>query len=474
MPSRSELYTRWGLEMRRSGLFRAGERVGVAVSGGPDSVLLLEFMRHLARELGLVLAVVHFNHHLRGAESDADEQFVHTLARNLGLQFLRAEADVARVAREKRRNLEATARELRYRFFFSLADRGRLDRVVTAHTADDQAETVLLRLLRGTGTRGLSGIYPVLEGKIVRPFLRLTREEIEAEIKARGLVARVDASNLDTRFRRNKVRLELLPVLRREYSPEIVTLLKELANRAREDEEVLEQLARERAHPWRVREGREEKIPVRVLAELPAAIARRVLRQMVLAAQGSLRGITHRHIQALYRLAAHGQSGKSQELPGGIQARKEFDWLIVGPQPARDAAQGFTYPVQVPGKVSVSELGLTLRFEIVSPAKDPKAYNKLEGAGLDPRKLRGELRIRNWRAGDRFRPAGSRSYSKLKELFRQQRIPVDKRRLWPVLENGEEIIWVRGFPAASSVAATPGGKEIVLIREESAEAGSAR
>lgn len=246
---KSHVYSRWLKEAIRQGTFRAGERVGVAVSGGPDSVLLLHFLKDSATELGITPAAVHFNHHLRGAESDGDERFVRTLAGSLGIAFMGGEADVARVARDKKRNLEATARELRYRFFFSLVDQGRLDKVVTAHTANDQAETVLMRLLRGAGTRGLSGIYPLLEGKVARPFLDLTRTEIIGELEARGLEFRIDSTNLDTRLVRNKIRRELLPLLKREFNPAVIPLLKSHADRARDEEAFLEQQARERSRP---------------------------------------------------------------------------------------------------------------------------------------------------------------------------------------------------------------------------------
>ena len=180
MARESQVYAKWSLEMTRSGLFRPGERVGVAVSGGGDSVLLLDFMTRFALKGGFKLAVVHFNHHLRGAESDADESFVRGLAGARGIEFFGGGADVARAARETRGNVEATARRLRYKFFFGLVNQGSLHKVATAHTASDQAETVLLRLLRGAGTRGLGGIYPVLEGSVVRPFLNLMREAEDA------------------------------------------------------------------------------------------------------------------------------------------------------------------------------------------------------------------------------------------------------------------------------------------------------
>jgi tRNA(Ile)-lysidine synthase len=435
----------------------------VAVSGGPDSVLLLHFMRDLALEWGITLAAVHFNHHLRGAESDADEGFVRNLADSIGIAFMGGEADVARAAREKKRNLEATARELRYRFFFSLVDQGRLDKVVTAHTANDQAETVLMRLLRGAGTRGLSGIYPALEGKVARPFLDLTRAEIMREIEARKLEYRLDSTNLDSRLRRNKVRRELLPLLEREFNPAIIPLLKNHADRARDEDAFLEQQARERSLPWRVREGLEEKIAVRALRGFAPAIQRLVLRQMLQSVRPGLRGVAYAHIEELLRFATNAQSGRSLALPGGAVARKEFDWLILGSQPTSDGA--YAYPIDVPGEIAVPALGVTFRFEIVEPQGVPKEYNQMESSALDPQKLPGRLFLRNWRAGDRFWPLGSRKLWKLKELFRQRKIPRSQRKLWPVLECGEQIVWVRGFPPAASVVAAPESRAILLIEE---------
>jgi len=338
--------------------------------------------------------------------------------------------------------------------------------VATAHTANDQAETVLLRLLRGTGTRGLGGIYPSLEGEIVRPFLNLTRAEVEAELKTRKLESRFDSTNRDPRRRRNKIRMELLPGLEKEYNSGIVTLLKEFADRARDDELFMENQAREYARAWRVREGQEEKVPVRPLAEFPPAVARRVLRQMVSAVRGNLRGISHAHIEALRYFAAGAQSGKSLVLPGGLVARKEFEWLAIGAQTPGCEAAEFAYPVKLPGKVSIPQLGLTFRFKIVGPEDLGRAYNGSGMDGLDRLRLSGKPVLRNWRAGDRFRPPGSRKSLKLKELFRLHRVPLKQRKIWPVLECGEEIVWVRGFPAASSVAASPGTKEVVVISEE--------
>ena len=473
MHHRPDLYTRWSFEMRRREFFHAGQRVGVAVSGGPDSVLLLHFMKMQAARQGLRLAAVHFNHHLRGAESDGDEALVRDLANSLQIEYLRDEAEVRRVARERHRNLEAVARELRYRFFFALVDQGRLDRVATAHTANDQAETVLMRLLRGSGTRGLGGIYPVLDGKVARPFLGLTRAEVMQEIGARGLPYRMDSTNFDARLQRNKVRMELLPLLVKEYNPEIIPLLNQLADRSRDDEACLERWARDRAHPWRVREGREERIPIRALGEFPPAVARRVLRQMLQTVRGSLHGLAHAHIESLRRFAAEAQSGKIQTLPGGVLARKEFSWLVVGPAFSEPSGEAFSYPVTFPGELAVRELGCAFRFKILNRDDPGKAYNVNKLIGLDPQKLPGELVLRNWRAGDKFCPAGSRGVRKLKELFRERKIPEVRRKGWPVLLCGGEIVWVRGFPPGRGVAATEQTPRVLVVEEEPTQASPA-
>jgi len=468
MPGNSVVYSRWLKEVKRLGIFHAGQRVGVAVSGGPDSVLLLHFMKEASLGLGITLAVVHFNHRLRGVESDADEQFVKSRADSLGIAYLGGQADVARAARERRRNLEATARELRYRHFFALVDQGRLDMVVTAHTANDQAETVLMRLLRGAGTRGLSGIYPLLENKVARPFLDITRGEIMHEIEVRKLEYRIDSTNLDSRLRRNKVRRELLPLLEREFNPAIVRLLKDHADRARDEEAFLENQALERSRPWRLHEGAEEKISVRALAGFAPAIQRRVLRQMLQSAHPGLRGLAYANIEELLRFALGAQSGRSLSLDREALARKEFDWLVLAPQPISSPSDAYAYPIDLPGEATVPLLGVTFVLKIIELAGRAGEYNEMAGTAMDAEKLPRRLVLRNWRAGDHYWPSGSRKLRKLKELFRQRKIPHSRRGLWPVLECGEQIVWVKGFPPAAALAVKPETRTLLVV-EETAE-----
>ena len=461
---KSKVYSRWLRAVKVNGVFHAGQRLGVAVSGGPDSVLLFHFLRDTAEELGITLAVVHFNHRLRGAESDGDEEFVRRLAESAGVPYLGGSAEVGEVARRQRRNLEATARELRYQFFFSLVEGGRLDRVATAHTASDQAETVLMRLLRGAGARGLGGIHPLLAGQVVRPFLDLTRPEIMREIEARGLAYRLDSTNLDARLRRNKIRHELLPLLERDYNPGIVWLLKQQADRSRDEDAFLEQQARELSAPWRRSEGGEEKISLQALRGFAPALRRRVIRQM-LESLPQPRTAAFLHIEELLRFASKSQSGRSLPLPGGALAKKEFDWLVFAAQPPLPYA--YEFPVSVPGEVTIPPLEVSFRFKIVGPLGGSKEYNKGSGCALDAGKLRGNLFLRNWRAGDRFRLPGAQQDTKMKELFRRRKIPRSRRHLWPVLVCGEKIVWARGFPPAAGLGAAPECESALWIEETS-------
>src|SRR5438067_562088 len=231
--------------MQSEELLRPGDRVGVAVSGGADSVSLLLLLLELRKKLGIVLSVVHFNHKLRGKASDADEAFVAKLAAKHGLEFHSASVDVAKKAKKERINLEDAARRARYDYFRSLAESGACPRIVVAHTADDQAETVLAHLLRGTGLTGLGGIHPVA-GPVIRPLLGIRRGELRRFLRAQKQTWREDATNRNTKRMRARIRKKLLPLLEKQFQPAIVKHLATLAELAREDEAFLDALAEAR------------------------------------------------------------------------------------------------------------------------------------------------------------------------------------------------------------------------------------
>jgi tRNA(Ile)-lysidine synthase len=430
--------------IREQGLLRAGDRVAAAVSGGADSVALLRVLIDLDGELGIVLAVAHFNHGLRGEASDGDEAFVAELAKAQGLEFCVARGDVRDYASASGLSIEAAGRELRYEWFAQLAREQRFDRIATAHTCDDQAETALLKFLRGAATRGLAGIYPIktlaAEARpvcVVRPLLPISRSEVETYLSGIGQSWREDESNLDRRFVRNRVRHELLPLLEREYNPNLRRLLADMAEVARGEEEYWRELVGREASA-RTSAGR---FSVAGFAELPVALQRRLLKRWV---EDAGIGADFEHIEKL-RHCALGERLRA-ELPGGHIARREASALELR-GPAREPVPAYQYVLPIPGEVQIAELGRTVRATVLAEefARET-ATEKL----LDAELVGAELRVRNWCAGDRYWPAHSRAEEKLKRLFAEKHVPAEQRASWPVALHDSEIVWVTDFPVAHS------------------------
>jgi len=431
--------------------------VAAAVSGGADSVALLLLLLELRGELGIVLSVAHVNHKLRGKESDEDEEFVAALARHHDLELL---VGAAPVDRERGAGIEAAARALRYAFFRELAEAGRdpTRKIATAHTLDDQAETVLLRMLRGTGIRGLAGIHPrlVLEkeshksGEVVRPLLEVRRVELQEFLQARGQEWREDSSNRDPGFLRNRVRLAVLPVLKESFG-DLVENLADLAEIARAEEDHWE-----RGHPEvRAAEG---DLKVAWLSDLPLAAQRRLIRNWLETNAGS-RSVSFRVIEDVLELAA-GAAGRTLELPGGRilrRARRELLWETAGDRQPSD----YEYVLPLPGAVEVGELGARIEAALVDWDRVPESERRQV---LDPGKVSGPGRIRNWRAGDRFWPANTRQPKKVKELLSDRHEVGIAKKLWPVMEVGGELVWLRGFAAPAAVQPARGVRQVIWVR----------
>ena len=295
--------------IRGRDLLRAGNRVGVAVSGGADSVALLRVLIELRSELGLVLAVAHFNHGLRGEQSDADEAFVAELAKEHGMEHFAGRADVRNHASISKISIEAAGRELRYRWFALLAREQRFDSIATGHTLDDQAETVLLKFLRGAGSRGLAGVYPIVNRdgfRIIRPLLCITRAEVESYLTSLGQPWREDESNLDRRFLRNRIRHQLLPLLEREYNPNLRRLLSDLAEVSQAEQGYWNELVERH-----LKTNESGDLLLEGFATLPIALQRRVLKAF---AESSGPALDFEHVEKL-RQCALGNRRKA-ELPG--------------------------------------------------------------------------------------------------------------------------------------------------------------
>ncbi len=437
--------------IHRCELMRAGDRVLLAVSGGADSVALLRLLLEVRAELGIVLAVAHFNHGLRGRDSDADEHFVVDLARRHKLDYFVEQRSVAEHAAAERMSVESAGRELRYDWLTKVAAEHRFDSVATAHTLDDQAETVLMKFLRGAGSRGLAGIYPVLrrghdkEIRFVRPLLSTTRAEIEAYLESLDQDWREDESNLDRRFRRNRVRHELLPLLEREYNPNIRQVLSETAEINRADEAYWNYFTWEML--GRLRVG-DHAIRVAGLAAVPDAMQRRVLRRLLdeLSVPSDFQQIER------LRLCALGELPRA-ELSNGWRAEREGDVLVLRGPIEEASPTGYRYRLSMRGEIEVPEIDCVLRAVPVPTAFAAEAD---PGTLLRADLMSGEVWVRNWQPGDRYHMAYSGREHKLKSLFLERKIPVSERALWPVMVKETDIVWVRDLPVADAYCWRPG------------------
>jgi len=452
------MVNRIGETIARYYLFSPGQIVGVAVSGGADSVCLLHVLLELRSRWELVLKVLHVNHALRGEESRQDEEFVRELAGRLGLSCWISAAPVGEAG-----NLEQAARQARLEFFRQMVADGVVGRVALGHTRTDQAETVLFRFLRGAGTAGLAGIRPITSDGIVRPLLAVNRYEVEHYLRSRGIPWREDSSNSSLRFARNRIRHELLPQLARDWNPAIVETLAHTADWALAEEEYWERLPVLNE----ILEDRRDAVLIRAdrLRDLPLAAARRIVRKAIERAKGDLRGVDFDHISGILSLASS-PAGRGRIQAAGVEARRSFEWLRVarqglGPDP-------FRVEITPPATVPVVAASVLISLEIIegsqSVTSQESVYNS-EMGGLDGDLLSGALVLRNWKPGDRYQPVGSTQEQKIKTLFQQARVPQWERGAWPVLTDRASIVWSRRFGPDVRVAANPESRKVLRIRE---------
>jgi tRNA(Ile)-lysidine synthase len=463
--------------IRQNRLLRAGERVGVAVSGGADSVALLRLLLDIRQELGTPLAVVHFNHKLRAGESDADEAFVRALAKEHGLEFFCEQGDTRAYAAKHGCGIEAAARELRYEFFWRLLSGAAkaLDKIATAHTMDDQAETVVLRFARGAGTRGIAGIHPVWnlalgtglwalgdpnaerpapkgqspKPAIVRPLLEFRRAQLRHFLRRASQPWREDASNQDVAFARNRVRQEVMPKLRA-LNPAIEQVLSETAEIARAEEEYWQEQVRARMPEVVTSSGegaRRTAIDTEKLLRLPLALQRRLVREF---AEGQGLRLEFHHVRQVLEVAAEAitRREKRVELPDDWDACLTGSELRLEKRRDRKQHHDYAFPLPLPGEVPI-------------PAAAVRIAAKLADSG--PRLKSRELIVRNWRPGDRYWPAHTGSPKKIKELLQDRRIPAKARADWPVVVAGDEIVWVAGFDYPEHAMATSGPGVVLEI-----------
>jgi tRNA(Ile)-lysidine synthase len=479
------------LYLRKHRLVRPGQRIGVAVSGGADSVALLRAFAELAPSLGVVLYVLHLNHNLRGPASQDDARFVGELASQLSLDCAIESEDVASLSALLHLSLEAAGRRARYGFFMRAAVAHRLDSVATAHTLDDQAETVLLRLLRGTGTSGLAGIHrssdlselaaetsadPVVEDemppqspRLIRPLLSTTRQQVEEYLHPLDQPFRQDVSNLEPQFLRNRVRGQLLPSLERDYNPRLREALCETAEVAAAENAFLEELASTvlGVNPM-------QGLPIPDLQAQPLALQRRILRRIC---RPHALALDFAHLEALRDFALAG-CAERLKLPKGFVAEVVREKhcpprLFLRPPKQEQPSKPYFMELPIPGKIPVGKFFGTEMYvsaELLAAVSAEQIYNR--ASLLSSAQIGQGLAVRNLLPGDRFHPQNSGGERKINRLLQELSIPAMIRQGWPVVLSGKRIVWVPGLPVAAHAAWTLGEGAAIILAMDGGEGGN--
>jgi tRNA(Ile)-lysidine synthase len=443
--------------INRHHLFAEGDTIVVAVSGGADSVALLDILSSLA-DLHLDLIIAHLNHKLRGAESDGDEAFVSCLAGSYGLPAEISSVDVAQLARDQRLSLEEAGRTARYRFFGEVARRYGAQAIATAHHADDQAETVLMRLLRGTGASGLRAIAPKSGNNVVRPLLAVTRGEILAYLHERGLSYRTDSSNADTGFLRNRIRHKLLPSLE-SYNTMVRERLAATATALARDEEVLETCTEAAfGRHGRKSDGRVTIDVVGCMKE-QEGIRFRLYRRAILLARGSLTRISATHLQEIDLMASAPKPHLSLSLPEGTLVSKCYNVLSFASAPCSEQMPQNETRVEGLGEHALPG-GYRL---IVEEALLPGSWEEIPRhvACFDADVAPFPWIVRPFRAGDRIVPLGMTGHKKVKDVFIDAKVPMSLRRRIPLLFCGERLLWIAGVRRSGEASLSPRTRKIV-------------
>lgn len=483
-------------------LIDKGDKVIVGLSGGPDSVCLLHVLHTVRERLGFRLYALHVNHQLRGAEADADEAYVRELCTRLGIELHVKSIAISEFAAEKGLSLEEAGREVRYREFDALAKALGGARIAVAHNKNDQAETVLMRILRGTGLDGLKGMNHKRES-VIRPLLDTERRAIEQYCSDQGLTPRTDRSNLENVYTRNRIRLELIPYIDGLFETDVVESLYRMSSVIKEDCELLEDSVDRALEQCRIEERQAEIVlSTEELEKMKNGMVKRVLRSAVMHVKGDLKGIENHHIERAASLAAKGKTGAVAQLPHGLRAVRSYGTLKIFKEIGEAGMQKYGQELKTPGNTWIKELNACIDVSLIKEVADIKKFAFAETTSLEQffdydmlreyennnssslpnrhgihegqRNIIGEvvvspapaegIYIRNRREGDTFKPLKSIGTKKLKEYFIDNKIPRDERDKIPLVAKNNEIVWVVGYKISDKFKVTENTKNVVRVK----------
>ncbi len=449
-----------------------GERIVIGVSGGPDSMALLQILFMLSDEYRLELIAAHINHGLRGADSDEEENFVGLFSKSLGIAFESKLLDIRTLSRECGKSLEEIGRDERYKFLSLVAQKYGAKKIALGHHLHDHVETILMNVMRGCGIEGLRGILAVRDGSIIRPLIPCTRAEILSFLDARGLPFRTDSSNFDNVYLRNKIRNRLIPILKVQYNPNIETSIARLSEIAGQEDAYLQEavgLALSRLDSDV--QGREITFKIADFLQFHEAIQRRVIKTLLERLAPPGKAIGYPHIKSVLELIRHASPSGTLNLPGSIEIRREYEALslignrgVTGDGKRRSVSEklcraeehtfGFSYDVTIPGRIGIDEIGAIVALDFVEEIPFRMHRQPPTVIYMDYDKLSLPLRIRNRRPGDRIQPLGMEGSKKIKSYLIDKKIPRYRRMQIPMLVDSESVLWIIGSGMSERIKVT--------------------
>ncbi|MDP4092290.1 MAG: tRNA lysidine(34) synthetase TilS [Bacillota bacterium] len=448
-------------------LIEENSKIVIGVSGGPDSICLLSILNSLSSELGISLAAVHINHMLRGEDALKDEEYVREFCSKAGIPVFVEHCDIKALARNQSLSIEEAGREARYNEFYKIAEKISAKAIAVAHNSNDQAETVLMNIIRGTGLTGLKGM-DYKRGIIIRPLLNVTREEIEEYCKSHNLNPRTDSSNFENYYTRNKIRLELLPAVRDIFKTDISRRILRMSELIREDADFIEDTVIKVYNNCILKQDSNSvELRIDALKANHPAIVKSVLRKAIEGLKGDLKGIEYIHIRNIIEMLNCGKTGMEVHIPGGLRAGTSYDILHIYFESSLYICEDFEAVLKVPGTTEVLNGKYIFETFLFGNGKDNYRFSEDQQNSseqyFDYDKFRKEAFIRTRKQGDIFKPYKSNGTKKLKEYFIDNKVPRELRNKTPLIGVENEIVWITGYRTSDKFKVTENTKRVLKI-----------
>ena len=452
--------------IKRENLIEKNDKILIALSGGPDSICLLDIMIKLKDEYNLTLYAAHLNHRIRGIDAQEDSLFCQKICKKNNVTFFVKNIDIPELAVQQSRGVEEVARDVRYDMFFDIKNKLGINKIAVAHNLDDQAETILMKMFRGSGIQGLRGIDYKRKDGIIRPLLDIYKSQINEYCDVNNLNPRIDKTNFESDYSRNKVRLDLIPYIENNYCENIKQILSRTANVIRDDYNYIEKVSKEH-YELLVKNKSDDEIilDLPLLKNTDTAIQKRVIRLAILDIMGNLNNIENVHIVDSLSLLEK-SDGKIINLPKNLKAYIKNEDYVITTKNQENEEITYEYKIEINGKTVVNEIGLTVTTSVL-PAKDSLAlpvskYIKV----FDYDKIVGSLYVRSRKIGDKLSPIGLTGTKKIKDILINKKIPADTKYMFPIISDDEQILWLLGYRISENYKIDDSTQRVIRIQLE--------